>query len=245
MLKRIFHSLLAGLLLIYLAFSVAFINPKADDDKLCKGVEIEVAKTAESSYLNPTQIEAFLGKASIKPVGRRMSEINAGLIEQTLNENQLIKKAEVCKTIDGAVKIRVYQRIPLLRVFSERGNYYVDNEGQLMPIPLNYAAHVPLATGYISNEYAKNQLYDFATFLHNHKSWNEQIEQIHVLPNLDIELTPRKGNHIIVLGKIEYYKENLDKLSLFYDKGLNKVGWNKYSRINLKYKDLVVCTKKQ
>ncbi|MDR3267157.1 MAG: hypothetical protein LBT24_06285, partial [Tannerella sp.] len=68
-----------------------------------------------------------------------------------------------------------------------------------------------------------------------------QIAQIYVAQNQDIELSPTVGNHQIILGKISDYRENLDKLQLFYEKGLNKVGWNKYSVINLKYKNQVVC----
>ena len=30
---------------------------------------------------------------------------------------------------------------------------------------------------------------------------------------------------------------------IFYQNGLNKVGWNIYSTINLEYKNQVVCTK--
>jgi cell division protein FtsQ len=59
-----------------------------------------------------------------------------------------------------------------------------------------------------------------------------------------VELTPTVGSQQIILGKIENYKENLEKLRLFYEKGLSKVGWNNYSVINLKYKNQVVCTKK-
>jgi cell division protein FtsQ len=247
MIKRTFHLLSALLLLVYMAFAVAFINPKVGEDKFCTGVEIEIAATGEASYLTRAQIESLLGKARINPVGRKLSEINANAIEKNLRENQLIKKAEVCKTIDGRLKICVYQRIPVLRIMSERErcSYYVDNEGRMMPVPPNYAAHVPLVTGAISAEYAQNQLYRFVGFLRKNKHWNEQIVQIHVLPNQDVELTPRKGSHTILLGKIENYRENLDKLELFYDKGLNKVGWNKYSQINLKYKNQVVCTKRK
>jgi len=245
MLKKIIHLLAAVLLLIYLAFSVAFINPKVDPDKECNSVQIKIMETTGASYLSVPQVETLLGKANIQPKGQKMSEIQAAFIEKTLEENKLIKNAEVYKTIDGAVMIRVYQRIPILRVISEKGNYYVDTEGEIMPVPPNYAAYVPVATGAISNEYAGKQLYDFAKFLRKNKSWNEQIAQIHVLPNLDVELTPRKGSHTIVLGKIENYRENLDKLALFYEKGLDKVGWNRYSRINLKYKNQVVCTKRE
>ncbi|MDR2682895.1 MAG: hypothetical protein LBB64_03380 [Dysgonamonadaceae bacterium] len=246
MAKKIIHTVFAALLLVYLVFSVAFISPKAGEDRECKGVTIEVAETGGASpYLSRTQIEALLGKAGLRFSGRQISEINAGFIEKTLKDYKLIKKAEVYKTIDGMVKIKVYQRVPILRVISGSGNYYVDEEGQIMPIPPHFTAHVLVATGAISDEYAQKQLYGFVEFLRNDRFWNEQIEQIHILPDGDVELTPRKGNHTVVLGKIENYKENLDKLELFYDKALNKVGWNKYSRINLKYKNQVVCTKRE
>ena len=39
-------------------------------------------------------------------------------------------------------------------------------------------------------------------------------------------------------------KEKLEKLKVFYKEGLTKVGWDKYSVINLKYKGQVVCERK-
>ena len=245
MYKKIIHILLAALLLVYLAFSFAFISPKVDTEKECRDIQIKIMTNGEYAYLSDPQIETLLEKANIRLKGQKMSEIQTRSIEKVLEESKLVRNVEVYKTIDGTVVIRAYQRIPILRVISDRGNYYVDTEREIMSVPLYYAAHVPVATGAISNEYATNQLCDFANFLRKNKSWNEAIEQIHILPNLDVELIPRKGNHTIVLGKIENYKENLDKLTLFYEKGLNKVGWNKYSRINLKYKNQVICTKRE
>jgi cell division protein FtsQ len=247
MIKRILHLLSALLLLLYMAFAVAFINPKAGNDRVCTGIEIEIAAAGEASYLNRSQIEAMLSRSRISPAGRKLSEIRTDAIEKTLQENKLIKKAEVCKTIDGRLKICVYQRIPVLRIMPDgnRSSYYVDREGYIMPVPPHYAAHVPLATGAISDHYAVSSLYPFAEFLRKEKEWSHQFVQIHVLPNQDVELTPRKGNHSILLGKIENYRENLDKLTLFYKEGLDKVGWNKYSQINLKYKNQVVCTKRK
>ncbi len=36
-------------------------------------------------------------------------------------------------------------------------------------------------------------LYKFGVFLHNNKFWDALIEQIHVLPDRNIELVPRVG----------------------------------------------------
>ena len=88
-------------------------------------------------------------------------------------------------------------------------------------------------------------LYKFGVFLHNNKFWDAQIEQIHVLPDQNIELVPRVGDHLVYLGKLENFEDKLARLKEFYKKGLNRVGWNKYSRINLEFSNQIICTKRE
>ena len=85
----------------------------------------------------------------------------------------------------------------------------------------------------------------FGVFLHNNKFWDAQIEQIHVLPDRNIELVPRVGDHLVYLGKLDDFEDKLARLKEFYKKGLNKVGWNKYSRINLEFSNQIICTKRE
>ena len=60
----------------------------------------------------------------------------------------------------------------------------------------------------------------------------------------EIVLYPRVGGHKIILGEPEDFINKFRKLKIFYRQGLEKVGWDRYSMINLKYHDQVVCTKK-
>ena len=242
--KRIFYCLIAVLLLVYLVFSVAFINPKTDDNSLCSEITVEVIENNGISYLKSEQIKRLLERSIVNPLNKKMSEIHLESIETELKKNKLIRSVNCFKTINGKLNIRVYQWYPVLRVISDTGNYYIDFNGSVVPVPKEFSAYVPLATGAISEEYAKTKLLEFVHFLRKNKTWNEQIEEIHVLPNEDVELILNKGSYRILLGKIENYRENLDKLELFYKKALNEIGWERYSLINLKYKNQVVCTKK-
>jgi cell division protein FtsQ len=245
MIKKILLLSLAVLLGVYLVFALVFMNPKANNDNECSKLKVTVVKNSDIIYLNESQIETYLKKVNLYPIGKKLSEINIDVIEKALSDNKLIKTSESYKAIDGTVKIKIYQRTPVLRIISEKDNYYVDDERKKMPIPPDFTAYVPVATGAITEKYAQTQLYDFALFLQKNDFWNAQIEQIYIAPNQDVELIPRVGDHRILLGKIENYKENLDKLKLFYSKGLNKTGWNRYSLINLKYKNQIVCTKQE
>jgi len=40
-------------------------------------------------------------------------------------------------------------------------------------------------------------------------------------------------------------EDKLTRLKLFYQKALPKVGWEKYSSINVKYRKQIICTKKE
>ena len=201
--------------------------------------------TLKSHFIGKKEIENLLKNSGLTIIGEKMSEINPDFIEKILEENNLIKKVECYKTIGGTIKIKIYQKTPVIRIISDSGNYYVDNERNIMPVSENFTAYLPIATGHIDKEFATTKLYDFALFLQANRYWDSQIEQIHVLPNNDVELTPRIGNFQIILGPLDdEYVDNLEKLKLFYHKGLNKVGWNRYSVINLKYKNQVVCTKR-
>jgi len=243
MVKKILIVLFAVILLAYVGFTVIYLNFfHTSEDVVCKKVEVEVANTSGQSYISDNEIVTLMKNQNVFPVGKKLSEISTAGIEDKLESNKLIKRAECFKTVGGDVKVKVYQRVPVLRIFSQNESYYVDNDREIMPVPNNFAVYVPVASGSIDSSYARKQLYDFVEYLQKDKFWNSQITQIYVAPNQDVFLTPTVGNQQIILGKIEDYKENLDKLRVFYEKGLNKIGWNRYSVINLKYKNQVVCT---
>ena len=86
-------------------------------------------------------------------------------------------------------------------------------------------------------------MFDFVTFLEDNTFWNAQIEQIFIRDDLKIELVPRVGEAIILLGTLDNYQSKLEKLRKLYVNGFNVVGWNKYKLIDLQYKDQVVCSK--
>jgi cell division protein FtsQ len=233
--------LLAG----YLVFSVFYFRGKPKDGICSKfGVEIK-NKAADEQLVSADDIVKYIKAKGLDPTGKQLKDINTNAIEEAILANQLIKQADVFVTNDGSIKASIEERKPVLRVINSTGeNYYIDDEGKKMPLSKCFAPYLPIATGTIKEDFARGDLYKFAVFLQNDKFWNAQIEQIIVLPNQDIELIPRVGNHRIVLGNLDGYKERLDKLLAFYRDGLNETGWNKYSVINLKFDKQVVCTKR-
>ena len=101
-----------------------------------------------------------------------------------------------------------------------------------------------LMTGNISEKLAKDKLLPLASFLDSNEPWKNEIQQVNVIDEQHIELIPMTGDHRIRIGNSDNIKEKMDKLLLFREEGLDKVGWNKYAYIDLSYNGQVVCTKK-
>jgi hypothetical protein len=213
-------------------------------DKMCQDLQVVVKDSLDKHFVSESDLVSILKKADLNPIKKPMDAINTDKIETELKKNEMIARVEAYKTPSGIIKLEVEQKIPILRVISSRGNFYVDNLGTTMPVSFRYVADVPLVSGYVEKELAITDLYKFALFLQENEFWNNQIEQIYVHPDNEVELIPRVGNHRIVLGSFDNFEEKLDNLRLFYDKVVPKTGWEKYSILNLKYKDQIVCTKR-
>ncbi len=240
---RFFSIIVATLLAVYLVWAAVFFGQERCPS-VCRELQVVVADSLEKHFVSEGDLAALLKQAGLNPVGKPLKEVNTEQIEQELLKNEMISRVEVYKTPSGLIKLVVEQKMPILRVMSVRGNYYVDHAGSVMPLSRHYVAHVPIASGYVEKELAVTDLYKFALFLQENDFWNDQIEQIYVHPDKEVELIPRVGNHRILLGTFEHFEEKLDNLRLFYKQAIPKVGWEKYSIINLKYKNQIVCTKR-
>ena len=186
-----------------------------------------------------------------------MSLIDLRAIENTLKENPFICGVECFKTQDGTVGVNVTQQLPMLRVKAANGeDYYIDIDGEVMQGE-GHASDLIVATGSISKWYAKNYVAPLVRWIMAQEVWKNQVEQINILPDKSLEVVPRVGNHIACLGRIpesknkdrreraitRFAEHQFSRLDKFYQYGLNKVGWNKYSYINLEFGNQIICKK--
>ncbi|NLZ95160.1 MAG: hypothetical protein GX921_04955 [Bacteroidales bacterium] len=242
--KRFLLVVAILVLLGYLVFA-AFYFKDNTQEKVCENFKVLVKDSIDKQFIQTKDIEQLLKKAELHPVGKPLAEINTMEMEEAISTNKLVKTVEVYTTHNGSIVARIYQRNPVMRIISHQdGSYYIDSERERMPTSLNYTVYLPLATGYITEEFAKKELYDFVIYISDNPSWDAWIEQIVIDRSDKVQIVPRAGDFRVTLGSLDDYKGKLDKLKLFIDKGLSTVGWNRYSEINLEYDSQVVCTLK-
>ena len=242
--KRILVILIAVVVIGYIILSANYFRDSSHNRE-CSGFEVEIIDSLKTQFVTALEIEALVKKYNMYPVGKSFKNINTLAIRDTIMSNRLVESANVFITSKGTVMATVQQREPVLRIISNNeGSFYIDKDRKIMPIASSFAVYVPVATGEIDKEFAKNDLYDFAMFLNNNSHWDAWVEQIVVKNGNEVELIPRAGNFRIIMGSLEDYPTKLNKFVRFVDGGLNVLGWNRYSEINLKFDNQVVCTLK-
>ena len=79
--------------------------------------------------------------------------------------------------------------------------------------------------------------------------WSAELTQVILTTgdkgNIIIEMVPRSGDFTIDLGDTHNLGERLQSVRTFYDKVLRNVGWDRYSRISVRYDGQVVCQPKK
>ena len=239
--KYMLITFFTALVLGYLGFSLWYFSGR-EKETVCKKLEIVMSENNGKLLVTETEVARILEENDLNPIGKSIKNIRTESIEETLHKNPMIKVVECYKTPSGIVNIRILQRCPKFRVVGF-GSYYVDTDRKPMPISKNYAAYVPVVSGRAIVSMMTTKMFDFVTFLEENPFWNAQIEQIYIRDDMKIELVPRVGDAIIVLGTLDNYQAKLEKLHKLYAKGFNVIGWNKYKTINLQYKDQIVCSR--
>jgi cell division protein FtsQ len=228
---------------------------KEQKSLLCSGEKISLFPADEEVFISVKKIARILSGDSVLTKFRNMpvGDLNPGDMEFRLEENPYVRNAEVYIEIDGALKIDVFQRKPILRIFKQYSSgYYIDEEGRKMPLSQDYTAPVLLASGNIAENYGGgdsvesktcHDLFLLASHIRKHEFWSQQISQIQVDEKGEFVLYPNVGSHRIILGDVKNLEDKFNRLWLFYNKALVKVGWDKYRVINLKYTGQIVCEK--
>ncbi len=264
--KKVFVTLIWIISLAGLAFSWAFVN-KSENNTVIKNLNIAVQNNDENPFITEADITSFFKDRKDSLLNNKFKNINIPELEKALNSHPAIQSAEVAGDINGELKINIIQRTPVLRIINNDGeSYYIDSQTKLMPLSENCSARVIVANGYIFEPFGRrsefsvkqikqnkifkdvsllDDILDVSNYISNDSILAPLIHQIYINENKEIELFPCIGNQKIIFGNAENISEKFNKLKLFYTQGLNKTdAWTKYSNINLKYKNIVVCTKK-
>jgi len=257
---RKFLKILALIPVLYLiVMPVYFAN--STNSTVCGGIIIDIKDSSDYHFVTRKNLLNLAYGNSTKILGQPVKKINLLEIENRINVLRELKVAEVYRTIDGNIHIYADQREPVMRIMPDSGgDFFLDEDGVIVRRRNLYTPRLHIVGGNINISSAmlngvsvldtsiKNSvlkdIYQLVNYINDDDFWSAQIDQLYVDGDNKINLITRTGSHTVHLGTIENLEGKLRNLEAFYDKVLPEVGWNKYSVINLEYKDQIVCKKR-
>ena len=227
----------------YLAFALLRLN-RNERGQVCTGLEISIDDARQTGFLGENEVRELLIKSKYFPENELLERVDLAALESVLVASPYIDKALCYKTVEGKVAMHIRPRVPVLHVLNAEGeDFYIDNCDSIMPRG-HHTADLIVMTGNVPRATAGALYSRMGIFLSSDEFWNQQIQEIHVTHGGELEITPRIGDHIILLGDTSDIREKLERMQTFYSEGLDKVGWNRYKAIDLRFKDQVIGIKK-
>lgn len=242
--------------IIGLLTALVFANQKQSEQEITKFTVVINALDGDN-FLQEDDIKGMLRTKVDTFIGKPISAVSLREVESVVEQAPEVFNAEAYIGINGELKVEVKLKTVIVRVKPDgKTGYYIDLQGKQMPWVSSFTPRVLVVSGWVNryhvNSFEKyspedrkekfnTDLYNFSSFVYQDAFWSKQLVQVHMNYDGDAELVTLIGNQRIVFGSLEKGQEKLEKLKLYYDQVVTKVGWLKYKEVNLKFDNQIVC----
>jgi cell division protein FtsQ len=230
----------------------------------CNSIKVSIEYTSTDTLVCKDEIRNLLISEFDTLEGKALTVSNLARIRNSITSIVYIEDCDVDFLLNGDLRIRAKQRIPILRLNTGGQTWFIDDQGMVMPRHPYYSAMVPVASGHLTHTsmlkpgndlraladtnkvFATsmlNQLIKVAHHVYHDDNLKGLIEQIYVNPDGEIELYTYVGSHRILFGKADNLAHKFNNLLQFYRSAPSATGLSQYKTINLKYSGQVVCSK--
>ncbi len=212
------------------------------------GVKISIVNE-RYGFIDKKEVKKLLFESDINLSAKDLKTLSTYKIEQKITAIPWVAKAQVYVDNMRTLHVQITQRVPVARIFDRAGNsYYIDNMLDSLPLSDRYSHYTTVVTNVpvLKNDSVssdlKGQLVALVRFVDKDSFWNAQVSQIMVNERNEFELLPVLGNQKIVFGDTTDMCNKFNNLFAFYGKVLNRVGWDKYEVLDLRFKNQVVAS---
>lgn len=253
---RKFLKILRLVLITALVGLAIWYVKKLSGSTVIKELVVNIIVDAENQFISETDVQNLLVENDVRTIGVEKGKLDLMAIENLLESQVAVEKAEAFTTHDGKLIVKIFQRTPVLRIIDLTGNsFYLDCNGAKMPLIPDYPARLIVATGHIPSlneselmhektRFIYENLLTLAKALQQDELMSRLIEQVYVHHTGELELITKIGPETILIGDANDLPGKFERLKLFYSQGVVKSGWNKYASINIKINNQIICTKK-
>jgi len=224
------------------------------DQKKCRGVVIKISGIENNDGPKFVDEEDILNTVkticSGDPNNKSIGSFDLNKMEAELEKSKWVKNAELFFDNNEVLKVNLQEREPVARVFTT-GNtsFYVDTALAMLPVSDKFSARLPVFTGFPSDKMVLtpadsgllNDVKNISLAIQKDSFIMAMIDQVDITAQQNFEMIPKMGHQLIVFGNAADAESKISRLKLFYQQVMIKAGWNKYSVINVQYKNQVIA----
>jgi len=221
-------------------FLYSFSQHRNGERKLTKSAVVFVGEN--DLFMTPETVNKLLIENKRDASAIKKEEVDLNKIEKILDSQDMIEKSDVFVSIDGVLKAEVKQKIPIARIYDGGSSFYIDYEGNKMPLSDNFTARVPIVSGAINKKNNEDLAALFRT-IYDDAFLKKNIIAIQIMPNGSLKLFNRNYNYFIDFGRTINVDEKFRNYKAFFQKAVLDSSLYKYNKIDLRFTEQVVCTK--
>jgi cell division protein FtsQ len=131
-------------------------------------------------------------------------------------------------------------------------SFYIDSSGLRLPVNENATARVIVFTSFPSDKkvlskpdsLVLNDIKTITQYISTDSFLNAQTAEVNITSQRTYEIIPVVGDQVIRIGNADSLNEKFSKLLAFYKQVWSKVGFEKYSVIDVQYEGQVVAVRR-
>ena len=251
---KILIILLGALLLLVLVVLANISRSRST----VRGIEVDIRYGRTPALVNAQPVKDSILAALPALLQQQVADVDRQAVARAAARVPYLCDVTASLSVSGKVVVRATQRRPIARLFYRNREFYMADDGHLMPSSPLVLGHSDLSllvtgadpTTAIDTTLGRADspiapLFTVARFLDSDSKYGDLIDQVYLQSDGDLIMVPKVGNHTVELGPAENLDAKFANLLAFYRKGMPRAGWDTYSRLSLKYDGQVVCTKRQ
>jgi cell division protein FtsQ len=216
------------------------------------GVIVRISNEFNNFFISEREVTSLLTRQGRDRLeGTDPAELNLKALEARLKAHSFVKDAQVYRDLSGNLHADVRQNRPIARLVhpDSRQDFYLDAAGEKLPLSPLFTARVvpiarlggqPLTAAFFQDSTGAHYL-EFLRYIDEKPFWRAQVAEVFISPNGKLSFTQQVGDQRVEFGFPENISEKFAKLMVFYRQIPPVLGWDTYHRVNVEYKDQIIC----
>jgi len=224
--------------------------------RICEDVSVTIEYGGTHKPVTEKEVVAIIEHSGLKVIGVEERNVNLAAIYDTLGNLPFVKAVNPIYFSGSTLNIDLQLHEFVAHVYPNNGNdYFICADGTLLTYSPRIKERLLIACGNIPalktnscdiSQAGKtlNRIYDIAQLIAADKFYSAQFKQLYVNAEKEFELIASVGKHTILIGDGSNAEEQLSQLRTVYKQGIAFMQPDKYSHLDLRYKNRIIAQKR-